>query len=360
MPVRTTIHGSEEHCSSLSLITNGLPNISNNLFLNFLVTSDHLEHNQSNEQLQPLPSTPADVKNDSENTTSETPTSTPEVKEQTPATSQPRTSNSSGKDLLKADIEPQTQKMEVQKHPHHFTHKKKWVEYILEFLMIFFAVFLGFLAENFREHQVEKERERQYVLSLVQDLQEDTAILHSQISIHKTNIAQMDSFATILIDPAQIKKSANELYYFGRLAPRIRNFTENGRTYEQLKNSGNFRLIGDPEVSNKIMSYYLKLPHIRQLEGIYAGEFAEYKKIAVQVFEPLVFMRQVNEANDVFRTTDNPPLQTTDANTLKQLAVYAIYMNGSRRTIFVYEQRLLQSASELISFLQKKYHLSNT
>ena len=46
--------------------------------------------------------------------------------------------------------EPQTENMEVH-HPHHVTHKKKWGEYLLEFLMLFLAVFLGFLAENWRE-----------------------------------------------------------------------------------------------------------------------------------------------------------------------------------------------------------------
>src|SRR5947199_611234 len=45
--------------------------------------------------------------------------------------------------------------MEVHKHPHHVTHKKKWGEYLLEFFMLFLAVFLGFLAENLRESQVE-------------------------------------------------------------------------------------------------------------------------------------------------------------------------------------------------------------
>ena len=45
--------------------------------------------------------------------------------------------------------------MEVH-HPHHLTHKKNWKEYITEFLMLFFAVTLGFFAENYREHQIEK------------------------------------------------------------------------------------------------------------------------------------------------------------------------------------------------------------
>jgi hypothetical protein len=42
--------------------------------------------------------------------------------------------------------------MEVHKHPHHVAHKKKWSEYLLEFFMLFLAVFLGFIAENVREH----------------------------------------------------------------------------------------------------------------------------------------------------------------------------------------------------------------
>ncbi len=31
--------------------------------------------------------------------------------------------------------------MEVHKHPHHVMHKKKWGEYLLEFFMLFLAVF---------------------------------------------------------------------------------------------------------------------------------------------------------------------------------------------------------------------------
>jgi hypothetical protein len=44
--------------------------------------------------------------------------------------------------------------MEVHKHPHHVTHKKKWGEYLLEFFMLFLAVFLGFVAENFEKEQL--------------------------------------------------------------------------------------------------------------------------------------------------------------------------------------------------------------
>jgi len=51
----------------------------------------------------------------------------------------------------------ETENMEVHKHPHHVAHKKKWGEYLLEFFMLFLAVFLGFVAENVRETTVERE-----------------------------------------------------------------------------------------------------------------------------------------------------------------------------------------------------------
>src|SRR5436190_20419739 len=59
-------------------------------------------------------------------------------------------------------------KMEVHAHTH--AERKKWTHYLWEFLMLFLAVFAGFLADNWREHIVENKREKQYIMSLVTDL----------------------------------------------------------------------------------------------------------------------------------------------------------------------------------------------
>src|SRR4026208_1873787 len=63
--------------------------------------------------------------------------------------------------------------MEVHHHSH--TARKKWTNYFWEFLMLFLAVFCGFLAENLREHRVERQRGVQYIQSFYQDLKTDTA-----------------------------------------------------------------------------------------------------------------------------------------------------------------------------------------
>jgi len=49
----------------------------------------------------------------------------------------------------------QSEKMEVHHHG-HVHEKKKWKEYLFQFLMLFLAVFCGFLAEYQLEHKIEK------------------------------------------------------------------------------------------------------------------------------------------------------------------------------------------------------------
>jgi len=75
--------------------------------------------------------------------------------------------------------------MEVHAHTH--TPRKKWTHYFWEFLMLFLAVFAGFLAENQREHIVEHGREKQYMQSLYSDVKKDTAF-YNDFSVYLSNI----------------------------------------------------------------------------------------------------------------------------------------------------------------------------
>ena len=58
--------------------------------------------------------------------------------------------------------------MEVHAHTH--TARKKWTHYFWEFIMLFLAVFCGFLAEYLLEHKIEKEKGKQFAISFREDL----------------------------------------------------------------------------------------------------------------------------------------------------------------------------------------------
>src|SRR5438552_10597705 len=77
----------------------------------------------------------------------------------------------STKDTVTITPNQDTKNMEVHKHPHHLTHKKKWGEYVLEFFMIFFAITMGFFAENIREHFADVRIEKEYLSTYKQQLQ---------------------------------------------------------------------------------------------------------------------------------------------------------------------------------------------
>ncbi len=66
--------------------------------------------------------------------------------------------------------------MEVHHHPE--VEKKGFKEYLLEGLMIFIAVMMGFFAESIREHITDGEHEKQSIESLVKAVASDTAQLH--------------------------------------------------------------------------------------------------------------------------------------------------------------------------------------
>ena len=149
--------------------------------------------------------------------------------------------------------QPSTENMEVH-HPHHVTHKKKWGEYLLEFFMLFLAVFLGFVAENIREQTVEHHREKVYIHSLVEDLKSD--IIQSDevlIKLNKRSVG-IDSVIAALSSP-EIIESSNNAYRLWSKNIGFADFISNDRTILQLKNSGGLSLIRNKVVSDDIMKY---------------------------------------------------------------------------------------------------------
>ncbi|HKB42937.1 MAG TPA: hypothetical protein VKC90_01050 [Chitinophagaceae bacterium] len=245
--------------------------------------------------------------------------------------------------------------MEVHAHTH--TERKRFKHYLWEFLMLFLAVFCGFLAENIREHSVEHQREKQYIQSLIADLKSDQQVLAQHILHLKTGISMMDSVINILNTPSLIANNTGSLYYLARLAPRLHPLSNNSRTFEQLKNAGNFRLIRNITTSNKIMSYYEKFPLIRLLESGNENEFNEYKKVASKIFDPVVFIKMEGNNGEINRTSENPPLRTTDHELLQELSIFSVYMHGTKKGILGADKELKIAGSELIEYLQKEYHL---
>jgi hypothetical protein len=150
----------------------------------------------------------------------------------------------------------ETENMEVHKHSHHVTHKKKWGEYLLEFLMLFLAVFLGFIAENQREHIVEHQREKKFASRLLSDLRQDSLFFETRIQRLEKRQQAHEQFLKIMTNAAGATDSA-----VNRGFTRILLLTETSNdyttaTYNQMKTSGSLRYIGNDNLTTSLQQYY--------------------------------------------------------------------------------------------------------
>jgi len=143
--------------------------------------------------------------------------------------------------------------MEVH-HSHHPTHKKKWSEYIIEFVMLFLAVFLGFIAENIREHAVEQNRAKEFAESLVHDLQSDIIAINNQIKIVGLYSAVSDSL--LKLSKTKLEgRNASQFSFYCRFAYWTRPVSWNRNTFEQIKNSGSLRYFRNGGLLKKLLEY---------------------------------------------------------------------------------------------------------
>ena len=145
--------------------------------------------------------------------------------------------------------------METHAHELHKAPGHGLKHYLFEFLMLFLAVFCGFLAENFREHKVEVERGKQYIQSFCEDLKSDTTNINFQI----TELTLQDMALNKIFECYDsVTQNALSTECLKEIILNSRGFTDfiyTDRTIQQLKYAGGLRLIHDKEIADSIIKY---------------------------------------------------------------------------------------------------------
>lgn len=247
--------------------------------------------------------------------------------------------------------------MEVHQHTH--TPRKKWTHYLWEFLMLFFAVFCGFLAENQREHFVEQKREREYIRSMIDDLRTDTVFFANEIPRRKQVRQMTDSLISLLYQKNRNEWEQQRMYFLARYCianielPQIHD-----RTYDQMKSSGNLRLIQKKNVADSISNYYFNAKEIQVNINQTQMRILNAIDIEAKVFDGMIFQQILDKHNFTFKqTTGNAPLLTGDNTIINELIVKLHYLISISGFTELYFKGMNTQAIHLISFLQKEYHL---
>ncbi len=244
--------------------------------------------------------------------------------------------------------------MEVH-HAHHPAHKKKVSEYFLEFFMLFFAVTLGFFAENQREHLVEGHREQQFMQSLYEDLKKDTSMFNSLEKYDAIQINKIDTANTILASNNWNDSTINLIYRVNLKTLGNVRLNLNERTSSQLKNSGSMRLIENQEISNKISEYW-ELSDIIKNFGLTLEELKlRAREKSYSIFDQKYYTDVTNAivSEDVKMMTTNGLVLTEYSNRLNHIRNS---MKNVRLPLII---KLNKKATELLVGLKKEYNLND-
>ena len=242
--------------------------------------------------------------------------------------------------------------MEVH-HSHGLTHKKKWTEYLLEFFMLFLAVFLGFTAENIREHSVERQRAKQYLTVYKNDLLQNKILYKRFDSTYTALLPVYDSIVNIYYK----KKENTDLQVLAGLletGKRTINVPFSTAAYSQIVNSGSMRLIEDGPLTDAMNKHNAAINNLKefdiQLKAVRSNIYPEVLKLEdlhdFFHYDKKGIIRNYVPAMDSF-----PPLKEEQRRIL--VSYYKLYISQTATFVSRLSELNLQN-EELLNLISKK------
>jgi hypothetical protein len=265
---------------------------------------------------------------------------------------QNKSENENGEALNEANPKSEIN-MEVHHHPE--VEKKGLKEYILEGLMIFLAVTMGFFAETIREGISDTAKGKDYIKSFVQDLRRDTATFSGVIAFDATKLIALNSIFACYdsIDNNNKSKGCLIPVIKSSVSNRVANFTDG--TLQQLKNAGGFRLLNKSD-RDSIVAY----DHAaRAFQNFESTIFQQRQDIVRNIYVKLInFKAETMLLPDSLAVSGNSPLLFSNDKA---------FINEYFNDLFLYRRVIMTQSAQLgglskratglIKYFNNKYDL---
>lgn len=249
--------------------------------------------------------------------------------------------------------------------------EKPWQTYIFEFFMLFLAVFCGFFAEYKLEDLLEKDMERNYIVSMVDDLKRDTFNFRRSIEDGQQAMFMMDSLIKLLKSPQRNSHTSTMYYLARRITQKIVPYEIFDRTYSQMKSSGNLRVLHSPEIATYISGYYFDITLLASQQNYINNLQLEYINNVAVVFDAAIFHKMYTDAGLTVTNTfdardfpsrilppeDNPPLANESKAAIDNLIGTLHYLYARMLSTNSNIRNQNDGAIKLMRLLQVAYRL---
>jgi len=241
---------------------------------------------------------------------------------------------------------------------------KNWTTYFKEFLMLFLAVFCGFLAENYRDNQSERSRAKEYAISLVKDLENDTLVINNVINQCDKILESFDMISSFIHKGVSGNEVTGSFYNHSQIGTTSPIVTWNDATLIQLTQSGNLRFFKNHELVNKISSYYARQDYVRSLNN---GD-RERREKTLAIRSRILNNHYYKDYSKVLPVESSQmsdelmtkiiPIQNSDSDLLNEYANSFENRRGYMNLVLTNTfPRAKSNAKELILLLKKEYNI---
>ena len=229
---------------------------------------------------------------------------------------------------------------------------------MLEFLMLFLAVSLGFMADNFREKNSENKVERQYIISMIEDAELDKVNLKHAIASNNLRVKHLDTLSNLCINyKPQFDTQIYRHYIFGIMHPEFIKPTE--RTMQQLKNAGGMRLIRNRIAVDNIILYDGFAEKLANQQEYYERYQNSSIDLSMKIFNYQAFgiggiaaeMKNIQNSQGDFKVI------TDDASKIIEFGNTIVIYEGVAKYYEVILREMKENADILIKTLKKEYNL---
>jgi hypothetical protein len=249
--------------------------------------------------------------------------------------------------------------MEVHAHTH--TERKKWTHYFWEFLMLFLAVFCGFLAENQREHMIEHQREKKYAQTLYEDLKIDTTLLNAAIKERKFVIPKIDTFRSLVHTKAIDEIPAGTWAYFGRFGTRHTLVSLQDATLQQLLSSGGLRLFINKNVTEGIAQFDQALRDMKEtfiFQDLMYGDLVKARNAIFDAWylDEIMELTVSTEIVESFKKKSFPLVSNKKEDFINYASLCQL-RSFNLKYVLARIETVSKRAERLLALLKEEYHL---
>ena len=240
-------------------------------------------------------------------------------------------------------------------------HIKSAKEYLIDIIIIFLAVTLGFFGNDFRNSYSEKAQAKVYALSLYDDLKNDQGSIRRICSEKDWLEAKYDSAQDILA--TKNLYDYNEfIYYVERYLTKKTVFNSQDITFQQLFKNGNSTVIKNIKLTKQIASYYNRYNRYTEIEKANSDN-NDLSSVESKLFNPRdLTALDMNDAFDFYKLVKRPVTELKPIKrNVENLKLFYIKINNANEQIKITKELLVKLkiyGTDLMKDLKIEYDLN--